>query len=194
MRSARNAEEKLKTRELILDATEIIMREQGYAAVSSRRVAAEAGLKSQLVHYHFGTMDDLFLALFQRAESRHFDALMEAMKAPSPLRKLWELNTDRSGMSLIFEFMALANHRPPLREEIARANIRARRLNIALLSRALKDSKVDTTQYPPEVVSIMLSGTAFQLVSEGAIGVTEAHAETFDYVEGLIAQIEQSKG
>src|SRR5262249_22294781 len=47
----RNSEESSGTRNAILDATEAIMREEGYAAVSSRRVAEKAGLKSQLVHY-----------------------------------------------------------------------------------------------------------------------------------------------
>ncbi|HEY6427499.1 MAG TPA: helix-turn-helix domain-containing protein, partial [Acidimicrobiales bacterium] len=55
-----------KTRTVLLDAAEKLMLEEGYAAVTSRRVAAAAGLKPQLVHYYFRTMDDLFLALFRR--------------------------------------------------------------------------------------------------------------------------------
>ena len=42
------------------------MLEEGYAAVTSRRVAAKANLKPQLVHYYFRTMDDLFLAIHRR--------------------------------------------------------------------------------------------------------------------------------
>ena len=51
---------------MLLDAAERVMIAEGYAAVTSRRVAAEAGLKPQLVHYYFATMDDLFLAVFRR--------------------------------------------------------------------------------------------------------------------------------
>ena len=40
--------------------------EEGYAAVTSRRVADAAGLKPQLVHYYFRTMEDLFLEVFRR--------------------------------------------------------------------------------------------------------------------------------
>ena len=53
-------------RAAILDATESIMLEEGYAAVSSRKVASRAGLTSQLLHYYFRTMDDLFIAVFVR--------------------------------------------------------------------------------------------------------------------------------
>ena len=55
-----------KTRAQLLDAAERLLLEEGYAAVTSRRVAAKAGLKPQLVHYYFRTMDDLFVAVFRR--------------------------------------------------------------------------------------------------------------------------------
>jgi TetR/AcrR family transcriptional regulator len=54
-------------RDAILDATESIMVEEGYAAVTSRRVAERAGLKSKLVHYYFRTMEDLFVAVYERS-------------------------------------------------------------------------------------------------------------------------------
>lgn len=41
------------------------MREEGYAAATSRRVAAEAGVKQALVYYYFPTMDDLFVEVLR---------------------------------------------------------------------------------------------------------------------------------
>ena len=55
-----------KNRGVLLDAAEQLLLEEGYAAVTSRRVAERAGLKPQLVHYYFRTMEDLFLAVFRR--------------------------------------------------------------------------------------------------------------------------------
>src|SRR5690349_20615746 len=46
-------------------ATAQIMLEEGYAASTSRRVAAKAGVKPALVHYYFPSMDDLFLAVLR---------------------------------------------------------------------------------------------------------------------------------
>ena len=51
------------------------MLEEGYAAVTSRRVAAQAGLKPQLVHYYFRTMDDLFLAAYRRRADQGLERL-----------------------------------------------------------------------------------------------------------------------
>ncbi len=54
-----------KTRLALLDAAERLLLAEGYAAVTSRRVAAAAGLKHQLVHYYFRTMDDLLLEVYR---------------------------------------------------------------------------------------------------------------------------------
>ena len=59
-----------KNRIVLLDAAEQLLIEEGYAAVTSRRVADRAGLKPQLVHYYFRTMEDLFLAVFHRRAER----------------------------------------------------------------------------------------------------------------------------
>ena len=53
-------------RERLLDATEEIMLEDGYAAVSSRSVANRVGINAPLVHYYFPTIDDLFIAVLRR--------------------------------------------------------------------------------------------------------------------------------
>src|SRR5579859_1572077 len=140
MTSARRVtDESVKTRTAILDATEKIMREEGYAAVSSRRVAEQAGLKSQLVYYHFGTMDELFLALYRRNEEKFFSKHAKALASRNPLRALWQLSIDAMGTELELEFIALANHRKAIRGEIARTTRRFRELQVAVFARVLED-------------------------------------------------------
>lgn len=70
------------------------MLEEGYAAVTSRRVAAKAGLKPQLVYYYFRTMDDLFLALFRRRAALGLERQALALASPQPLWALWDLSRD----------------------------------------------------------------------------------------------------
>ena len=71
-----------ETRVRLLDVTERIMIDDGYAAVSSRRIAKDAGVTPALVHYYFGTLDDLFLAVLKRRA----DQQLNASDAPSPRR------------------------------------------------------------------------------------------------------------
>src|SRR5204862_1290886 len=86
-----------KTRAQLLDAAEHLLLEEGYAAVTSRRVAAKAGLKPQLVHYYFRTMDDLFVQVFRRRAEQNVERLRKAVEADGSLRNLWALNADSRG-------------------------------------------------------------------------------------------------
>ena len=60
----RSAVDESRTRTALLDAAQELMLEEGYAAVSSRRVGAKAGMNPAMVHYYFGTMDGLFIDCF----------------------------------------------------------------------------------------------------------------------------------
>ena len=95
--SRRIGAEDSKTRLALLDAAQRLMLEQGYAAVTSRQVAARAGLKPQLVHYYFRTMDDLFLALFRRGAEQNLERQARALASPQPLRALWSFSTEPAG-------------------------------------------------------------------------------------------------
>jgi AcrR family transcriptional regulator len=178
------------TRTAILDATEQIMREEGYAAVSSRKIASKAGLKSQLVHYYFRSMDELFLALFQRVEEQQFQLLTQAIASKKPLRTLWKISIDANGPWLNKEFIALAMHREHLRQEIARAAERTRRVYSAVFSRVLEERGIEPGAWPPIVMSILLDGAARLINSEAALGTSEGHAETIAFIEYYLDQVE----
>ena len=62
--TARNRDEARDVR--LLDAAEALLLEEGYAAVTSRRVAERAGVNPALLYYYFESMDGLFVALFRR--------------------------------------------------------------------------------------------------------------------------------
>src|SRR3984893_8602238 len=74
-----------KNRGLLLDAAEQLMLEEGYAAVTSRRLANKAGLKPQLVHYYFRTMEELFLEVFRRRAEEGLQVQATALQLPQPL-------------------------------------------------------------------------------------------------------------
>src|SRR6478752_9671232 len=86
-----------KTRGQLLDAAEALMVEEGYAAVTSRRVAAKAGLKPQLVHYYFRAMDDLYLEVFRRRADENLARYERAVAADGSLRTLWQMNAEPRG-------------------------------------------------------------------------------------------------
>lgn len=171
------------TRALILKAAEAVMREEGYAATSTRRVAKRAGLKPSLVHYYFPTTDDLLLEVFRKGAEESDAALESALAGPQPLRALWRLLTDTSRTELALETMALANHREALRAEIAAHSERMRRREVEVFSRVLGERLSGTEGCAPAGVSLILAGIGRALIMEGALGVQSGHAEARAFVE-----------
>lgn len=53
------------TRTSILDAARSVLRERGYASLSTREVAAMAGVPLSQIHYHFGSKQGLLVALLE---------------------------------------------------------------------------------------------------------------------------------
>ena len=179
------------SRAAILDATEQLMRDEGYAAVSTRRVAAQAGLKPSLVHYYFPTTDDMLLALFRRGAELSVTRLEAALASDRPLHALWQYNLDQVQTAVAMEFMALASHRRALRTEIAEHGERLRAMQQALLARiAAHTAARPGAEAAPEGFALLLAGVARALVMEGGLGIAGGHDNARQFIENWIARLE----
>lgn len=179
-----------KNRGVLLDAAEQLMLEEGYAAVTSRRVAEKAALKPQLVHYYFRTMDDLFLAAFRRRAEEGLEAQAQVLQSPQPLWALWRFSIDPAATAITMEFIALANHRKALRAEIAYYAERFREEQRKALSTVLQRYGVDPIQVPPLVWAVLMTSVSRVLVIEQALGMSAGHAETVEFVERYLHRLE----
>ena len=179
-----------KTRARLLDAAEALLLEEGYAAVTSRRVAARADLKPQLVHYYFRTMDDLFIEVFRRRAEQDLPRFEQAIAEDGSLRNLWRLNADPRGARFTIEFMALANHRKAIRAEIARYAARFRAAQLDAVTAALAARGVTEERLPPIAALLLMTGLSQLMALEGAIGVTDGHEDTLAYVERAICDLD----
>lgn len=115
-------------REAILDAAELLFSAHGFYGVTTRQVAAEAGVDTALIHYYFGAKRNLFDAVFARRaevinaerlaalaayEASHADEMtaagvIEAFVGPLIERSL----TGAPGWKNYFRLVALVNNTP----------------------------------------------------------------------------------
>ncbi|BBZ32615.1 TetR/AcrR family transcriptional regulator [Mycolicibacterium confluentis] len=179
-----------KNRVVLLNAAEELMRDEGYAAVTSRRVAEKAGLKPQLVHYYFRTMDDLFLELFRRRAEQLKVHQKAALNSSQPLWALWELNTDPAGTAMTMEFIALANHRKVLMTEIAKYAEVFRQETIKTLTAAMARYNVPFEEFTPTVLMVLMTGATQVLVQEEFLGMTLGHQETRAFADKWLTYLE----
>ena len=178
------------TRDKMLDATIQIMLEEGYAAATSRRVAALAGVKPALVHYYFPTMDELYLAVFRRGAAANLDRQQEALASDRPLHAFWETVSEPRGTRLLLEFMGLANHRKKIRAEISAWSERWREMQITALNFIVRQSGMDADEFPPAALAVVVASIGRTLVLEQALGTTGGHPEAIALVNRFIDRFE----
>ena len=181
-----------RSRALLLDAAEALLLEEGYASVTSRKVGARAGLKPQLVHYYFRTMDDLFRAVFRRRAEENLARIERGVAADRSLRTIWELNSDPRGAAFTSEFVALANHRKDIRDEIATYAERYRTAQLEAVKHVLAAHGIPEDRLPPIVGLLIMTGLSQVMALESALGVTSGHDTTLAFIEQAIDQIESS--
>ncbi|MFM8304687.1 MAG: TetR family transcriptional regulator [Actinomycetota bacterium] len=177
------------TRVALLDAAQALLEDEGYAAVTSRRVAAKAGVTPPLVHYYFRTMDDLLVALVRRGAEQSRERQAAALASDQPLWALWETTTDPAGRTVITEMAALANHRKDLRAEIAALAGELRAEQIAALAPVLDRYGVER-RLTPEAVATLVNALGQNLVMERALGLDSGHAAVRALVEDLLTRYE----
>lgn len=174
------------TQAAILDAAERLIVEEGYASVTSRRVAERSGLKPPLVHYHFKTTEALLIALYRRGAEQSLQRHASALAQDDPLTAIWRVNAEGSRTALALEFMAMANHRKFIREEIARYAEQIRAIQVATLERYLRERRLQPQPpFGPMALSVILAAISRSLVMEAGVGIHLGHQET----EAAVAEL-----
>ena len=166
------------------------MLSDGYAAVTSRRVAAEAGVNPGLVYYYFGPMDNLFVEVFRRNAARMLERQAKALAAEQPLWALWDLIRDQTNTGMNLEFLALGNHRKAVQAEMKDFSIRFRRLQFEAMTAILDRYDIDPERWPAEAVMLLLDGVARFMGEERSYGLSLGHTQATGVVERLITEVE----
>lgn len=103
----------------ILDAATALLAEDGYAALSTRRVAARAGMRPGNLQYYFPAKRDMLRALLERYLERSLERLADRMQRgePTPETRLrqaiegvFAVQESAPDCALFREIWALASH------------------------------------------------------------------------------------
>lgn len=185
-----------KTRDALLDAVERLMLRDGYAAVTYRVVAAEAGVTSGLVQYYFPALDQVFLAAIRRRSAQNLERLTAALRArpDTPLRVLWEYSRDEATAALTTEFLALGNHRKSIRSEIALVSEQVRAVQLDALTNRTPHDRESCAGLTPGGLLFLLTGVPKLVRLEEGIGMTAAHRDALELVEQYLDLVEPRNG
>jgi TetR/AcrR family transcriptional regulator, transcriptional repressor for nem operon len=181
-----------KTRDLLLNCVERLMIEKGYAGVTYRAIAARAEVTPGLVQYYFPKLDDVFIATIRRRFEQNLERLQALLQANTdqPLRLLWEYSRDESTAALTTEFIALGNHRPSIRTEIAEVTERVRRIQLDALVARFGKTGFGVDGLTPGAVLFLLTGIPKLIRLEEGVGVSTTHDEVVQAFETYLETVE----
>ena len=184
-----------KPEEALLDAAERLLVEVGYAGITTRRLAAEASVNQGLVHYYYGSLENLLVQVLERFTARMIERQRAMYAAEMPFIEKWRtamryLVADSDYQKVWWELQALAWNRPELREHVARVDDEWR----AVLTEAFAEPHERYgVELPLEaLVSLVITFNA-GVILERLAGITTGHQELLDWIDGWIERKEKEQ-
>ena len=181
----------------LLDAAERLLLEVGYSAITTRRLAEEAGVNHGLVHYYFGSIENLLVRVLERFTERLI-ARQRAMYAdPSvPFIEKWRtamrylVSEDVAYEKVWLELQALAWNRSELRESVDRVNAEWR----AVLTEAFAEPR-ERYGIPMPLDALVSLVVTFNvgIILERLSGIETGHRELLDWIEGWLDEKERPR-
>jgi AcrR family transcriptional regulator len=173
----------------MLDAAEATLLEEGYGALTSRRIAERIGVKQRLVYYYFQTMDELIVETFRRMSQRELERMRQTLELDVPARELWNVCIHTTDARVTSEFMALAYRSESLRQEVIHFIEESRNIQAEAVARSLARSGV-ASPLDADGIALFATGIALAMTRESALGVSKGHQSLIALVEGFLDRIE----
>ena len=183
-----------------LDAAERLMVREGAAGLSTRRLAQEAGQNHGLVHYYFGSVDELLLQALERFTDRVLQRQRAMYEAPGPFLEKWRaavgyIEEDlAAGYPKVWaELEAMAWHKPEMRKRINGVNESWRTLLRDALSEAIEEYGLDKDRFSAEAWAALVMQFNKGLLFERLLGFDRGHAELLASIDGWLTSLEKEK-
>jgi AcrR family transcriptional regulator len=177
--------------EALLDAAERLLASVGYAGITTRRLAEEAGINHGLVHYYFGSNENLLVQALERFTSRLIARQRDMYAADLPFAQKWRtamrylMSEDVSYQKIWLELQALAWNNPDISARLAQVNAEWR----AVLTEAFAEPRRELgIELPlPALVSLVITFN-LGIIVERLSGIETGHRELLDWIDQWMAR------
>ena len=195
------SEARQQTTVALLDAAERLLFEVGYAGVTTRRVAQAAGVKHGLVHYYFGSMEELLTQTLERFADRLAEPLAEHYANPDltfaekwrMVAQFWIAEPTSRFPKVLLELSAMSWNMPQLRQRISDVYARFRAIFERYFGEAMREYGLDESQFPIKVAAAAAGTFQLGIIVEGLSGVHEGHRELLTWIQDSLDSLEEAK-
>ena len=179
------------TSEAFLDAAERLLVDDGHAGITTRRLAAEAGANHGLVHYYFGSVENLLVRALERFTEGLVERQKELYESELPLVEKWRtamrylVAEDVTYQKVWLELQALAWNDAGLRERLVRVNAEWR----AVLTEAFREPHRELgIEMPLEAVVSLVITFNLGIMVERLGGIETGHRGLLDWIDGWLSR------
>jgi AcrR family transcriptional regulator len=172
--------------EALLDAAERLLVEAGHAGITTRRLAGEAGVNHGLVHYYFGSNENLLARALERFTDRMIERQRELYSSDEPFIEKWRtamrylVSEDLGYQKVWLELQALAWNDPALRARLARVNDEWRSVLTDAFAEPHRELDIDM---PLDALVSLVMTFNLGVIVERLGGIETGHADLLESID-----------
>jgi AcrR family transcriptional regulator len=172
--------------EALLDAAERLLVDVGYAGITTRRLAEEAGVNHGLVHYYFGSNENLLVRALERFTERLIARQRELYAADVPFIEKWRtamrylISEDVTYEKVWLELQALAWNDPELRQRLVRVNDEWRAVLTEAFDQPRRELGIDM---PLDALVSLVMTFNLGVIVERLGGIDKGHRELLEWID-----------
>jgi AcrR family transcriptional regulator len=184
------AEKRSAAEEALLEAAERLLIDVGYAGITTRRLAEEAGVNHGLVHYYFGSNENLMVRALARFTDRLIARQRELYEGDAPWVEKWRtamrylVAEDRAYEKVWMELQALGWNNAALRDRLAAVNAEWRAVLTAGFAQPHRDLGLEMPL--PALVSLVMTFNT-GIIVERLGGIETGHAELLEWIDSWLS-------
>ena len=177
--------------EAFLDAAERLLVEVGYAGITTRRLAEEASANHGLVHYYFGSMENLLLRVLERFTERLIERQRAMYAQDLPFIEKWRqamrylLDEDIPYEKVWLELQALAWNNPELRERVDGINAEWRSVLTEAFEQARSEHQIEM---PIDALVSLVMAFNLGIMVERAAGIEAGHRDLLNWIDNWLEE------
>jgi len=170
----------------LLDAAERLLVHSGHARITTRRLAEEAGVNHGLVHYYFGSNENLMVRALERFTQRLIARQRELYAADMPFVKKWRtamsylVGEDLAYQKIWLELQAIGWNNADLRQRLAAVNAEWREVLTEAFAEPHRRLGIELSL---EAIVALVMTFNLGIIVERLGGIDAGHAELLEWID-----------
>jgi AcrR family transcriptional regulator len=187
---AQKTDARFAAEEALLDAAERLLVDVGHAGITTRRLAEAAGVNHGLVHYYFGSVEQLLVRALERFTERLVARQRDLYAADEPFVEKWRtamrylMSEDATYEKVWLELQALAWNNEGLRARLVQVNAEWRAVLTEAFAEPHRELGIDM---PLEALVSLVMTFNLGIMVERLGGIDTGHAELLDWIDGWLS-------